>query len=75
MNQNLNKTGGIMLKPYSLTELANLYKVDRRTIKNWLQPFLEELGEKRGRFYTITQVKIIFKKLSLPSFIENEDEC
>jgi len=32
----------------------------------WLRPFKEEIGPRAGNFYTIAQVKIIFKKLDLP---------
>ena len=59
----------IQLKAYSAGELAKLYGVNWRTFKKWLIPFEAEIGEKRGRFYTITQVKIIFDKLSLPATI------
>jgi len=59
----------ILLKAYSLTELASIYGVDWRTFKKWLQPFEKEVGKKVGRYYTIPQVKIIFEKLSLPSYV------
>ena len=63
------KTNTIALKPYSLTELSGLYQVCTRTMKKWMQPFEESVGEKLGRYYTITQVKIIFEKLGLPGEI------
>lgn len=59
----------IQLKPYSITELARIYGVDPRTLKKWLVPFANEIGEKQGRFYQIPQVKVIFDKLSLPTNI------
>lgn len=60
----------IQLKPYTLCEISKLYGVDWRTLKMWIQPFLKEIGDKRGRYYTIPQVRIIFEKLELPSLIE-----
>ena len=63
------KTNTVALKPYSFTELAKLYDVCIRTMKKWMVPFEEEVGEKRGRYYTIAQVKIIFEKLGLPAVI------
>ncbi len=60
----------IALKPYTLKELSELYGVDWRTFKAWLQPFLAEIGEKKGRYYQIQQVRVIFKKLELPSMID-----
>lgn len=62
----------IRVKPYSLCELGKLYGVDWRTLKRWLEPFISAIGERRGRFYTIPQVKIIFDKLGLPSVIETD---
>ncbi len=61
----------ILVKAYSLNELAVLYNVNWRTLKKWIEPFKSEIGEKRGRFYTISQVKIIFDKLGMPTFIED----
>ena len=64
------KKNTIQLKPYSLVELAKLYTVCDRTMKKWIRPFEQEVGEKNGRYYSISQVKIIFDKLGLPSEIE-----
>jgi hypothetical protein len=64
------KKNTIQLKPYSLVELAKLYTVCDRTMKKWIKPFEQEVGEKNGRYYSISQVKIIFDKLGLPSEIE-----
>ena len=52
----------IDIKPYSLTELSNLYEVSNRTMKNWIAPHSAFVGEKIGRLYTTLQVKIIFEK-------------
>ena len=63
------KKNTIQLKPYSIAELSKLYDVCARTMKKWMKPFDAIIGEKMGRYYTITQVKIIFEKLGLPSEI------
>jgi hypothetical protein len=60
----------IDIKPYSLTELSNLYEVSNRTMKNWIAPHSAIVGEKIGRLYTTLQVKIIFEKLGLPGKAE-----
>ena len=60
----------IEIKPYSLTELAGIYGVTNRTMKNWIIKHDESVGEKVGRLYTTLQVKIIFEKLGLPGKIE-----
>lgn len=56
----------IEVKPYLLKELAMLYGVEPRTLKNWMAPFKSEIGEKMGRYYTVRQVKVIFEKLDVP---------
>lgn len=60
----------VEVKPYGLTELAAIYNVTNRTMKNWLKPFEKEIGEKIGRIYTAKQVKVIFEKLGLPGRAE-----
>jgi hypothetical protein len=67
----LKTTSTIEIKPYSLTELSAIYGVTNRTIKNWIIPHEETIGNKIGRLYTALQVKIIFEKLGLPSSIED----
>ena len=64
MNTEKKKT--IKLKAYSQGELAEIYEVDGRTFKRWLAPFVKDIGDRRGRYYTIWQVKKIFEKLCLP---------
>jgi transposase len=62
----------IPLKHYTLRELAKFYGVCEKTFKKWITPFLSEIGEKNGKFYSIAQVRIIFQKLELPSYYEVE---
>ena len=60
------------LKPYSVTELAKVYNVCNRTIKKWMKPFEKEIGEKQGRYYTVSQVKVVFEKIGLPGTTKDE---
>jgi transposase len=66
MDRNVNR---IQIKAYSITELANIYDVDIRTLKKWMKPFKNDIGEKQGRFFNIPQVKVILARLSLPSWV------
>jgi uncharacterized protein YjcR len=59
----------VKLKPYNLSELANMYGVDRRTFRRWIAEYKDEIGEKKGIFFSIPQVKIIFSKLHIPGQI------
>lgn len=62
----IRNDGNIPLKPYTMKELALMYGVCKRTLKKWLQPYEQEIGDHNGRFLTIVQVKIVFTKLGLP---------
>lgn len=66
------KTLAAYARPYSFKELENLYGVSHKTFKTWIQPFLEEIGEKRGRYFNVKQVQIIFAMLGYPESVEEE---
>jgi len=57
-------------KPYSFKELETLYGVSHKVFKIWIEPFLSEIGEKRGRYFTVKQVEVIFDKLGRPPGVE-----
>lgn len=54
------------LKAYSKKEMADLYQVSVKTFNNWLKPFEEKVGAKRGRYYTVNQVKTIIEAIGYP---------
>jgi len=60
----------ITLDRYSIKELAALYNINHRTMKKWIRPFKDDIGEKIGRYYNANQVKTIFEKLGLPGDYE-----
>ena len=43
----------------STKQLSNIYQIDPRTLKNWLKPFKNKIGERTGRLWTPKQVGII----------------
>ena len=61
-----------ILRPYSYKELTALYGISQRTLKTWLAPFMEEIGEKHSRYFTVRQVRIIIGKLGLPGIITDD---
>lgn len=62
----------IIVKPYTMPQLAALYEVGIKTFRAWLLPFREEIGIVRGRCLTIPQVKLIFEKLDYPPCFQIE---
>ena len=65
-----NRKSFLHVKPYSPSELAEIYGVCSRTFKKWIQPFQGEIGKREGRFFSVRQVKIIFLKLDIPYMME-----
>ncbi|MBS1635925.1 MAG: hypothetical protein JST26_08360 [Bacteroidetes bacterium] len=57
------------LRAYSKKELAEKYQVSVKTFDKWLKPFSEKIGEKRGRFYTVNQVKTMLEVLGVPGTV------
>ena len=60
----------IMIQPYMMCELRNIYNVSAKTLRNWLSKIEPELGERHGRYYSAKQVEIIFKNFGVPYRIE-----
>ena len=60
------------IKPYSIKDLAGIYGVCAKTLKKWITPFIDEIGEKNGRYYSVAQVKVIFEKLGVPCRMPDE---
>ena len=62
----------IKLKPYSLKEIADIYGISTKTLTKWMAPLRDKVGIRRGRYYTIKQVRIIFDELELPGEIRKK---
>ena len=55
-----------MYPPMSKTELAKAYGITRRTLKKWIAPIEERIGEYIGKKYSTRQLSIIFKFCGRP---------
>lgn len=51
------------VKPYSKTQLANMYGISVHIFGVWIEEIQEDLGEYKGRMYTPVQVQKIFNLL------------
>jgi fibrillarin-like rRNA methylase len=54
------------VQPANTKTLAALYEVDPKVFRNWLKPFLKDIGERIGFYFTVKQVEVIFDKIGLP---------
>lgn len=59
----------VQLKAYTTKELSEIYEVSEKIIRLWLTPFENDIGIKKGRYYTPKQSEIIFAKLGIPQVI------
>jgi len=64
----------ILVKPYMIRELCALYGVTDKVFRKWLKPFKDQIGERLGRYYTVSQVETIFNKLGVPYMIGEDDQ-
>lgn len=53
-----------------MKELCKIYQISDKTMRKWLAPFIDEIGERRGHIYNVAQVTIIFKRLGVPGALE-----
>ena len=54
------------IQSYSTKELADHYKVSRKTLRGWLKRLRADIGIRFGHYYNPRQVKIIVEKLGRP---------
>lgn len=73
-NKNENSDKLIYIKPYMLKDLTAIYGISRNTMRAWLKNIESDTGKRIGNYYNITQVKIIFKKFDLPSYVTLKDD-
>lgn len=69
----MRKKSSTNITPLSCSELGELYGVHSKTFKKWIFPFKDKIGKRIGRYYSIRQVKIIFRYLGLPARFTKDD--
>jgi hypothetical protein len=57
------------IKPYTKKELAAVYGISPRCFYTWLKKIEHEVGPKRGKYYTLNQVRTIIEKIGLPGTV------
>jgi len=56
----------IEVRPYNMKELCNLYNLSYKVMSGTLQSFNDLLGKRRGYYFSVKQVEIIFEELGVP---------
>jgi hypothetical protein len=62
----MNTTSDTKIKACTQKELAGFYGVSPKTLRTWLLPHQKVVGERRSKYYTAKQVRIIFERLGEP---------
>lgn len=62
----------LLIKPYRLKDLAEIYGVCNRTMKNWITNAAPLAKRNRSQFFPIPDVKMIVEALGLPQKIETK---
>ena len=65
----MSTTNEVMIKPYTVKELAEIYGVSTKTLRTWMLPHREAIGERVSRYFTALQIQVIFDRLGLPSAV------
>lgn len=70
----LLEVGKIEIKPYMKKELAVIYNMETRAFYAFLKHYENEIGKKKGKYYTVHQVERLIKVLGLPRSMEFEKQ-
>jgi hypothetical protein len=64
----MNEVNGTapILKPYTVKQLAEIYGVSSYTFKGWVEEITDKVGKKRGHYFTVKQVTILFDEIGPP---------
>jgi hypothetical protein len=72
LDQSQSRLVNVEVRPYSLKELCRLYRLTYKTMHTCIAHFVQQLGPKKGRFYNVKQVEIIFIHMGIPYSIHEK---
>ncbi|NCT73972.1 MAG: hypothetical protein GXC78_05535 [Chitinophagaceae bacterium] len=61
-----DEDGNLIVKPYRLLDLAQIFDVNYRTFKRWVSNIEKEMGKPDGKYYSIKQVEYMIAQFGLP---------
>jgi hypothetical protein len=59
--------GTAYIKAYTVKQLAEFFEVSDKIFRGWIKDIKEQVGVKRGHYYNIRQVKVIFDHMGIPA--------
>lgn len=60
----------VVIRQYTLKELAEIYCVTKYIMRNLIKKVKKEIGRRTGYYYETEQVEKIFKLIQLPSNVD-----
>jgi hypothetical protein len=64
-----DEEGNFLIRPYSLKELAAAYGVRYRLLRAWIDAEAAVYGDKKGKYFSIEQVRGIVTAIGFPAKI------
>lgn len=58
--------GNLIVKPYRLSDLAEIFDVNRKTMRKWMDKYPEDLSRHEGKYFSVRQVEFCLDKFGLP---------
>jgi hypothetical protein len=64
----MNESNGTApsIKPYTVKQLAEIYGVSSNIFKGWVEEITDKVGKKKGHYFTVKQVTILFDEIGAP---------
>lgn len=70
MDSEGRKRRAVVVKEYTLTDLAEMYKMSKYRLRCRIEKYKKQVGQRAGYFYETEQVRKIFQLIPLPSDID-----
>jgi hypothetical protein len=70
--QFFDETGKLIIRPYRMIDLTQIFDVNYKTFKRWVSNIEKELGKPNGKYYSIRQVEYMIAQFGLPRIVTEE---
>lgn len=67
-----NAEGDLIVKPYRLKELAEIYDVHPKTMGRWISDLGPQLSGKKIGYYTVAEISLIVAAIGIPHVVKRE---
>jgi len=68
MHEELDNRTEIVIKPCTHKKLAASYGISTKVLRTWLRPFQHVIGHRKGHYYSLEQLFIIFEEIGWPLY-------